>query len=296
MTTIAAAPSTAPVLSAADHAFFEENGYVIVHDTVPPENLDALIRTIWEFLGMDPNDPADWCRPPHRTSSMIEMYQHQALWDNRQHPRVHQAFSEIHGTEKLWVSLDRASMKPPPHPDHPEYDHKGFTHWDTDTAKLPQPFGVQGVLYLTDTTEDMGGFQCIPGFHKNLEAWIETQPPDRNPSVPDLNRLPPGMKVTPIPGKAGDLVIWNKLLAHGNGHNVSPRPRLAQYISMRPAPQTPLSEEAEARRQDRIRRWRDRLGPTGKAFPGDPRRVEELSGKTAELTPLGRKLLGLDLW
>ena len=31
-------------------------------------------------------------------------------------------------------------------------------------------------------------------------------------------------------------------------------------------------------------------------FPGDPRRIEEQYGKTAELTPLGRKLLGLDRW
>jgi ectoine hydroxylase-related dioxygenase (phytanoyl-CoA dioxygenase family) len=184
-------------------------------------------------------------------------------------------------------------MKPPPHPDHPEYDHKGFTHWDTDTSKLPQPFGVQGVLFLTDTTEDMGGFQCVPGFHKNLEAWIAEQPADRNPFAPDLDRLPEGMKVTPIPGKAGDFLIWNKLLAHGNGHNVSDRPRLAQYISMGPAPASPLTPEQEERRQDRIRRWQNRLGPTGKAFPGDPRRTEELHGRTAELTPLGESFSAL---
>ena len=41
------------------------------------------------------------------------MYQHQALWDNRQYPKVHQAFAEILRDEKLWVSLDRANMKPP---------------------------------------------------------------------------------------------------------------------------------------------------------------------------------------
>jgi ectoine hydroxylase-related dioxygenase (phytanoyl-CoA dioxygenase family) len=114
--------------------------------------------------------------------------------------------------------------------------------------------------------------------------------------VPDLSRLPEGYEVTPIPGKAGDLLIWNRRLAHGNGRNTSDRPRLAQYISMSPAPAPPLSEEAEARRQERIAMWRDRLPPKGKAFPGDPRRKEELFGQTAELTPLGRKLLGIDLW
>lgn len=278
------------IFTPADLDFFREHGYVIVHDAVPPENLQAVIDAIFEFLGMDPNDPEDWYRPPHRPNGMVELYQHQALWNNRQHPRVHQAFAEIFGTEALWVSEDRACMKPPQHPAHPEYDHKGFVHWDVDTSKLPLPFRVQGVLALTDTSADMGGFQCVPGFHRNLEQWIATQPADRNPYVPDLNALPPGMRVTPIPMRAGDLLIWDTLLAHGNGHNVSDKPRLAQYITM-----FPVGSEEE--RLARIERWRNRQKPPhDRAFPGDPRRLEELHGKTAELTPLGRKLLGLDRW
>lgn len=275
------------ILSPADHAFFAENGYVIIPNAVPPENLRAVIDAIWEFLGMDPNDPEDWYREPHRKSGMVELYQHQALWDNRQHPRVYQAFVEILGTPRLWVSMDRACMKPPRHPAHPDYDHKGFIHWDVDTSKLPIPFGVQGVLALTDTAENQGGFQCVPGMHRGLEEWIRTQPPDRNPRVPDLT----GRTVKAIPMKAGDLCIWDRLLPHGNGHNVSDRPRLAQYITMFPA-----REEDEEARQRRIRLWRYRLCPGGPAFPGDPRRLEERYGKTAALTPLGRKLLGLDRW
>src|SRR5207247_7396951 len=114
-------------------------------------------------------------------------------------------------------------------------------------------FGVQGVLYLADTTAEMGGVQCIPGFHKEgvLEEWAARQPEDRNPRVPAISSLPEGYKVTPIPGNAGDLLIWNRRLAHGNGRNTRTRPRLAQYISMSPAPRPPLSAEAEARRQDR---------------------------------------------
>jgi hypothetical protein len=86
-----------PVLTDADRRFFEENGYVIVPNAVPPANLQAVINAIWEFLGMDRDNPDDWYRPPHRHGGMVEMYQHQALWDNRQHPRVYQAFRESSG-------------------------------------------------------------------------------------------------------------------------------------------------------------------------------------------------------
>lgn len=276
-----------PIFTADDHAFFHKNGYVIARDVVPAQNLRATVALIWEFLGMDPSDPDDWYRPPLSPGGMLEVYQHQALWDNRQSPRVHQAFSELLGTEKLWVSFDRVNMKPPRHPDHPEYDHKGFIHWDTDTRDLPKPLGVQGVLALTDTTEEMGGFQGVPELFHGLDAWLQTQPDDRNPRAPDLT----GFQITSIPARAGDLIIWNSLFPHGNGHNVSDRPRLAQYVSMFPA--RPENEEA---RQDRIMRWQDRLPPNASWAPGDPRHWEQEHSQTAELTALGRKLLGLDGW
>jgi hypothetical protein len=118
-----------PVLNEQDLDFFRKNGYVVARNVVPEPNRRAVIDAVFDFLGMDPDDPTDWYRPPLALGGMIEMYQHQALWDNRQNPKVYQAFCDIYGTEKLWVSIDRANFKPPRHPDHPEYEHKGFTHW-----------------------------------------------------------------------------------------------------------------------------------------------------------------------
>src|SRR5438067_6510201 len=191
----------------ADIAFFQENGYVVVPEVVPLENLEAVIAAVWEFLEMDPEDPTTWY-PPDRRTFIVPFHHHQSLWNNRQHPRVHQAFAEILGTEKLWVSMDRAGMKPPLDPRFPHYQDPGFIHWDLDTSQpLPEKLGVQGVLALTDTTAEMGGFQCIPGFHRALADWIAAQPPDRNARSPDLSRLPEGYAVTPIPMQAGDLLI-----------------------------------------------------------------------------------------
>jgi hypothetical protein len=279
------------VLSEQDVEFFHQNGYVVVPTGLPRENLEAVIAAIWEFLEMDPEDPTTWY-PPDRRGSLAHLHQHQAIWDNRQFPRVHQAFADILGTEKLWVSMDRATMKPPIDPRFPHYEDRGFVHWDLDTAKpLPARLGVQGVLALTDTTEEMGGFCCIPGFHRVLEAWIREQPADRNPRAPDLSRLPEGYKVTPIAMEAGDLVIWDRTLAHGNGRNVGTRPRLAQYITMHPA-----GDDWE-RRQERIACWQERHAPSywERDIP-EKLRGREKRFPPAELTPLGRKLLGLDPW
>ncbi len=282
------------VFSAEDRAFFETNGYVVLRNAVPQENLDAVLALIEEYTGIDLADPEAWyhgTHPPHG-NGMIELYQHQALWDNRQFPRVHQAFAELTGTDKLWTSLDRVNLKAPIHPDHPENDHQGFIHWDIDTSEAKQSFFVQAVLCLTDTTAEMGGFQCVPEIYQNWDAWVKSQPADRDPRRPALTTE----EIVPIPAKAGDLIIWNSMLAHGNGRNVSDRPRLAQYITQFAAPYGTLSPDQEERRQDRVASWRDRTPPNEAWAHGDPGQWEQKHGKTAELTPLGRKVLGLDLW
>ena len=279
------------VLTDADHAFFRENGYVVVPEAVPAALCAAALAAIWEFLGMDPDEPATWY-PPQRRGGLVYLHQHQALWDNRQYPRVHQAFAELLGAEALWVSMDRATMKPPVSPQFPAYDDSGFIHWDLDTSRpLPTRLGVQGVLALTDTSVDMGGFQCIPGFHRELAEWIAAQPAGRDPRSPDLSCLPPGFAVTPIPMAAGDLVVWDRLLAHGNGRNTGTHPRLAQYLTMFPA----SGDEVVCR--ERIACWRERRAPISweREIP-EADRGREQRHPPAELTPLGCRLLGLEAW
>jgi hypothetical protein len=276
-----------PLLSPDDLAFWEKNGYVVIPKAVPEENLRAVVDDIWWFLGMNLDDPDDWYHAPHKSGGMVEMYQTQSLWNNRQCPRVHQAFAEILGTEKLLSSMDRANMKPPVRPDKPDWDHVGMIHWDLDTFKeLKVRLRVQGVLYLTDTAENQGGFQCVPGFHNKYEQWIKTQSEDRDAWRVEISKL----DVVPIPGRAGDLLIWHSFLPHGNGRNTSNKPRLAQFITM-----SPVGDYNEEVRQDRINMWRERLPPAGKAFPGDDRHIEG-QNSPAELTNLGKKLLGLVKW
>ena len=161
-----------PVFDAEALEFWEEHGYVVVPEAVPLENCRAAERAVWDFLEMDRDDSNSWYPDPPRRGIMVEIYQHQALWNNRQYPRVHQAFSEIWGTEKLWVSFDRASMNPP---ERPDYKFPGpYLHWDMSLDNMPVTLKVQGVLYLADTPGNQGAFTCIPGFHRKLEGWLTT--------------------------------------------------------------------------------------------------------------------------
>ena len=58
----------------------------------------------------------------------------------------------------------------------------------------------------------------------------------------------------------------------------------------------PAALLSEENRQSRIDSWRTNTHPAAKSFPGDPRRIEEQRPAPAELTSLGRRLLGIDRW
>ncbi|HEV7348245.1 phytanoyl-CoA dioxygenase family protein [Telluribacter sp.] len=280
------------VLSEEDWQFWVHNGYIVIKNSVPREQAERLAGLLWEFEEKDPKDPETWYAPPRAEmkmkeltgSGMVEIYNHQYLWDNRQMQRVYDAFVDIWGTEKLWVTIDRANLNMPMRPGH---EFKGFIHWDYDPETKPQ--NVQGVLALADQTDpDMGGFQCVPELYRTYDTWKLTQPEDRNHFQPDVT----GFDVVKVPLEAGDLLIFNSTEPHGIRPNRSKdKVRIAQYISMMPA-----QEDNEALRQWRITSWRDRIAPEGYAFPGDPRGWEKTRYPTAELSPLGRKLLGLDRW
>ncbi len=281
------------VLSEDDWVHWTTRGYVIVPDAVPKANIEWLVALLYAFDEKDPEDPGTWDAPQRRDhkmlelnyTGMVEIYNHQYLWDNRMEPRVYDAFVDIWDREDLWVTIDRANLNPPKrikgNPD-------GFIHWDVDTTLDPLPVGVQGVLSLLPQDSETGGFQCVPSLFEHFDDWVRTQPADRNPMHPDRT----GLDVVNVDLEPGDLLIFNSLLAHGVRPNHSGnRFRMAQYISMHPA------EPDNAReRETRIHLWRDQEHPKRDAFPGDPRQWEKQNAARAELTELGEKLLGLRDW
>lgn len=282
------------VLSAEDWKFWKHNGYVVVKQAISPEQAQATADFLWEFEEKTPTDPQTWYTSARSEiqmkelegTGMVEVYNNQYLWNNRQTKRVYDAFVDIWETEKLWVTIDRANLN---FPSRPGFTYKGFIHWDYDPETKPQ--NVQGVLALSDQTDHkMGGFQCIPWLFRNYDQWKIDQPKDRDRFKPDIKGLED--KLVKVPLKAGDLLIFNSLQPHGiRPNNSVSKVRIAQYISM-----TPAEEENKSLKEWRIQSWKNRIAPEGYAFPGDPRNWEQTKYPQAKLTKLGKKLLGLEKW
>ena len=282
------------VLTMDQWNFWIENGYIIIKNAVSRMQAMKTAEFIWEFDDKDPNDPSTWYAEARAEmemkelagTGMVEVYNNQFLWDNRQTKRVYDSFVDIWGTDKLWTTIDRANLN---FPIRPGFEYKGFIHWDYDPDTKPQ--NVQGVLALADQTDlEMGGFQCIPWLYKNYDTWTLSQPEDRNKFQPDISGIED--KIVKVSLEAGDLLIFNSTLPHGiRPNNSKNKVRIAQYISMMPA-----QEDDTDLVNWRINSWKNRIAPEGYAFPGDPRNWEQEKYDTAILSKLGKKILGLERW
>ena len=289
-----ATSDTLKVLTIDQWNFWIENGYVVIKNAVSREQAMKTAEFVWEFDDKDPNDPSTWYTEARAEmemkelagTGMVEVYNNQFLWDNRQTKRVYDSFVDIWGTEKLWTTIDRANLN---FPIRPGFEYKGFIHWDYDPDTKPQ--NVQGVLALADQTDqEMGGFQCIPWLYKNYYTWKLSQPEGRNKFQPDISGLED--KIVKVSLEAGDLLIFNSTLPHGiRPNNSKDKVRIAQYISMMPAQEDDIDLV-----NWRINSWKNRIAPEGYAFPGDPRNWEQEKYQTANLSKLGEKILGLEKW
>lgn len=315
-------------LTAAQYAFWESEGYVVLEDVVPLEDCAAAAEAIRAFVGADDGDEGSWYantrdiydealepRPAHGPCGMAQLSHHSSLWNLRQLPAVHGAFADVYGTEGLWVTTDRCHFKPPESAAFPAWSDAGPVHtglhWDVDVTAPTVPFAVQGVVYLEDTPPDRGALRVVPRSRGNLGEL--------------RNSIKAGAAVESkaAAGSAGSLVLWHSSTLHGPGRNTSRAPRVSAYVAMLPVDAAPflgpsddpdralsladagtLAYDADPSvrrlgRSDRVARWRDRRP----LLDEDPREGAldrpPPDGEVAPfpgLTPLGRRLVGLDDW
>lgn len=217
-----------PVLTQEDLDFWKTNGYIVVRNVVSEAQCTAAREAIWKYLDATPDNPDSWYRPhPGKKGLMVSFFQNTALNTNRSAQRIKMAYKQLYGDTPIYLHVDKVSFNPPQKHD---YKFAGSPlHWDV-SLKLPIPYVLQGLLYLTDTEPEDGAFHCVPGFHKQIDKWITGLPAGSNPRQIAISEL----KSIPVIGNAGDLVIWHQALPHCATPNKSKLPRMVQYITYLP--------------------------------------------------------------
>lgn len=215
-------------LSAAQREFWDRHGYLVLPGVVPRAQCEAARQAIWDFLGASAGDPGSWYREhPGKRGMMLDFYDHPALAANRAAPLVRRVCEQLYGSTAIYPSIDKVSFNPP---EHASARFQGSPlHWDA-SLRLPMPFRLQGLLYLGDCGPRDGAFHCVPGFHRRLPDWLAGVPDGIHPRDWALRDLEP----TPVPGQAGDFILWHQALPHCATPNRGALPRMVQYLTYLP--------------------------------------------------------------
>ena len=136
--------------------------------------------------------------------------------------------------------------------------------------------------------DESGGGTCVNAdFVQHYEHWVNS-PAGRSEverckgegrQHPDMSNVP-GRRVN-VSGKAGDLLVWDRLTPHGSSINTSDEPRMVLFVGHTPAEAEPGDEHYSPSREEQAEKWRGQWG----GLEGGPR-----------VTELGARLAGLEPW
>lgn len=233
--------------------FFNKYGVVIIQNILDKQTIEKTIDEIWNHdeltsRGVRKNDKFTWERNWPMDSKIerkgwINTYDdlfYPMSWKNRFNPKLVHVFETIWANKlntentNLRVKTDRYGvMRPILNPKWKTDD--GWLHTDQNPKEETEFCRLQGILALSDSTENTGGFICIPGFHKEWHEYCKLDRPDQHVCPFTSPKDPRAEKVFVRPGS---LIIWDSRLPHCNYPNESKEYfRLVQYITYFPASQ-----------------------------------------------------------
>ena len=146
-----------------------------------------------------------------------------AAWDTRLHPDVRRAFSEFHGTDKLYSSFDGISISVPHRTKGmlQEFAGGGASNWfHIDQVKEPGPC-VQGLVNLYDVEVGGATFVGLKGSHRHHAEFVQENDLASSSKsefhiVGDKEDffLEKGCEAVAVKLCAGDLLLWDSRLVH----------------------------------------------------------------------------------
>ena len=210
-------------LDAEQKTFFKENGYVVLHDTLTEDQIQAGVEAIWPHLDADRDDPSTWIGAGSISPNCGD---EPALLATLYESSVYEAAESLVGKGKLTrpTSFD-------PKLNFPTGDSEWAApggHLDgyyTPTNGVAEGtvgrFFVGVTMYLSHQHPTGGGFTVWPGTHLQSAEYFKTHAmlSVKGGNVRDVYELPEPVEVT---GPPGTVCLWHGGTVHSASKSCRP--------------------------------------------------------------------------
>ncbi|MGH2354333.1 MAG: phytanoyl-CoA dioxygenase family protein [Chloroflexota bacterium] len=275
------APAIECVLSDQEIAQYHEQGYVLVKGVLSREEAEHYRRLILEMVPRDLTIPAHWHANAGRIKPMREdgkqSFETPELLPLLCNERLYAAAVQLLGDHRL-RAFD-ASLGITIRNDSGRDNILSQTpHLDCSVpADAPFRFTLEevqvgGCYYFTDVEPTGGGIHVMPGGHRWVEETVRAQGGGLSGrQLYNSWKKLEGVKTVEVTGEAGDFALLHHLMPHAASHNRTPTARVAQFTRFTRADHPHYPQK-----------------------PAEPGRCSP--EQLAVMTPLGRKLLGVEPW
>ncbi|GAA3089103.1 phytanoyl-CoA dioxygenase family protein [Streptomyces rectiviolaceus] len=280
---------TAPKSKALPHvltdeqvAQFRHDGYLLIENVLTPGETDHYRSVILDLVPRDLAFPQEWRVAdgrikPHRLHE-DQTFDVPGLIPLMGNETLYQVMAQLHDTYRL-RAFDGSigiTLRNDAHPDQVRSQRlhlDASVPPDTDFLFTAQELQLGGCYYLTDVEPGGGGIHVVPRGHRLVEEEVRAAG-----SAGVNGRELYGnwqhiahLKSIEVSGAAGSFVLLHHLMPHAASHNRRPTARIAHFMRYVPVPHA-----------------------HGAHVPLPHDRYDDT--QLAAMTPLTRKLLGLDPW
>lgn len=271
-------PTLAP-LTSEQVQFFEQQGYLLLKGVLTRQEAQYYRNHILDMVPRDLTLPKNWYvidgRMKPVTEDNIDNFDTPELLPLFFNERLYGAVSQLLSSPRIQVFDGTLSIT---------LRNSGGSsilsqtlHLDASVPKeqddflfTPAELQVGGCYYFSDVQEKGGGIHIVPGGHLLVQERARAVAGGRHlyHNWSAINDFPETIEVT---GEAGDFALLHHLMPHAASHNRRPAPRVAQFTRF--------------------------IRDDHPYYPASKRTVKHYNERQLRvMTPLGRKLLGLDPW
>ena len=205
-------------------AFFKENGYLVLNDTLTDDQVESGVEAIWPHIDADRNDPSTWIGAGPISPKCGD---DPALLATLYESPVYEAAESLVGKGKLTRPGSFGPKLNFP-TGETRWSAPGGGHLDgyyTPTNGVPEGtvgrFYVGVTMYLSHQHPTGGGFTVWPGTHLQAAQYFKTHAmlKPKGGNVRDLYDMPEPVEIT---GPPGTVCLWHGSLVHSASKNYRP--------------------------------------------------------------------------